>query len=60
MSQVLILTDALSFACWEKREKKKKERSSPGWGGFPGLEAGHALLAVPGRQDFFLIPFWIL
>jgi hypothetical protein len=48
MLQSLILTEALSSACWEKKEKKKKrerERSCQGLF-FPVSEARHALLAV--------------
>jgi hypothetical protein len=46
MSQGSSLIDALSSACWKKKEKKRKEK----WPGafFPWPEAGHALLAVPG------------
>jgi hypothetical protein len=46
MSQSLILVDALSSACWEKKEKKRKKKEK--WPGpfFPGPEARHALLAV--------------
>jgi hypothetical protein len=49
MSQGLILTDALSSACWEKGEKKRKEKEREKQLGafFPELEARHALLAVP-------------
>jgi hypothetical protein len=46
MLQSLILIDALSSACWEKKERKKW-RSSQG-PLFSGLEARHALLAVLG------------
>jgi hypothetical protein len=38
MSQGFILIGALSFACWEKNEKEKKEKRSH-WGlFFPGPE----------------------
>jgi hypothetical protein len=44
----------LSSACWEKEKKKKKERErererEASGGFFPGPEAEHGLLAVPGR-----------
>jgi uncharacterized oligopeptide transporter (OPT) family protein len=45
MSQRLILIDAVSSACWEKKGKKKKEREVARVF-FLGLVAGHALLAV--------------
>jgi hypothetical protein len=40
MSQSLILIDALSSACWEKRKKKEREKKKTnGWGAFsPGLD----------------------
>jgi hypothetical protein len=46
MSQSLILIDALSSACWEKKKIKKREVAGAY---FLGLEARHTLLAVPGR-----------
>jgi hypothetical protein len=48
MSHGLILTDALSSACWEKKEKKRKKRKRSGREAFfPGPEARSTLLAVP-------------
>jgi hypothetical protein len=43
MSQNLILIDALSFACWEKKEKQVEKRLGAF---FLGLEARYTLLAV--------------
>jgi hypothetical protein len=36
------------FSTWEKVKKKKKRKKLPG-DFIPGPEAGHILLAVPGR-----------
>jgi hypothetical protein len=50
MSQGLILFDALSSACWERKEKKKRKKNREvAKGSFPGLEARNALLAVLGK-----------
>jgi hypothetical protein len=34
MLQGLILIEALSSACWEKNEKKRKKETRSGWGLF--------------------------
>jgi Txe/YoeB family toxin of Txe-Axe toxin-antitoxin module len=49
MSQVLILTDALSSDSWKKKEKKEKKKEK--WTGAfsPRPEAVHTLMAVLGR-----------
>jgi hypothetical protein len=45
MSQVLILIDALSSACWEKKEKKKREREREVVRGFSPRPRGQTCLA---------------